>query len=142
MNTKSKIIEDHINNRLDTGVFKEDTHNILQGNIGMIIAGEPNRLNTKLESNSILGDLGDTIIETDILEAVPIRLGDNKGIKYTNYVDEHIQTVDSLPYMINPVIQPDTNHTYFPGLGFDKATGPYTYKKDEDDVRHNFRKLK
>lgn len=52
-------VYDHINNNIDTSIFPEETHNILQGNIGSLIAGN-NRLHvTKSERPSMLGIVGD-----------------------------------------------------------------------------------
>jgi hypothetical protein len=53
-------VHDHINNKLDDSVFPEETHHILQGNIGALVAGNSRLHFTQSESPSILGIVGDT----------------------------------------------------------------------------------
>lgn len=52
-------IKDHINNNLDTSVFPEERHHILQGNIGALVAGNSRLHFTYPETPSILGVAGD-----------------------------------------------------------------------------------
>ena len=53
-------VQDHINNKLDASVFPEETHHILQGNIGSLVAGNSRLHFTHAETPSMLGIVGDT----------------------------------------------------------------------------------
>ena len=52
-------VQDHINNKLDSSVIPEQTHHILQGNIGSLVAGNSRLHFTNLETPSMLGIVGD-----------------------------------------------------------------------------------
>ena len=52
-------VQDHINNKLDSSVFPEETHHVLQGNIGSLVAGNSRLHFTNPETPSILGIVGD-----------------------------------------------------------------------------------
>lgn len=53
-------VQDYINNNLDASVFPEETHHILQGNIGSLVAGNSRLHFTNSETPSMLGIVGDT----------------------------------------------------------------------------------
>lgn len=53
-------VQDHINNKLDASVFPEETHHVLQGNIGALVAGNSCLHFTQSETPSMLGIVGDT----------------------------------------------------------------------------------
>ena len=53
-------VEEHINSKIDSSVFPEETHHILQGNIGSLVAGNSRLHFTYSETPSILGIAGDT----------------------------------------------------------------------------------
>lgn len=53
-------VQDHINNKLDPSVFPEETHNVIQGNIGALVAGNSRLHSTYSETPSMLGIAGDT----------------------------------------------------------------------------------
>jgi len=53
-------VQDHINNKLDASVFPEETHHVLQGNIGALVAGNSRLHFTHSETPSMLGIVGDT----------------------------------------------------------------------------------
>jgi hypothetical protein len=52
-------VYDHINNNIDASVFPEETHHILQGNIGALVAGNSRLHFTEQERPSMLGIVGD-----------------------------------------------------------------------------------
>lgn len=52
-------VQDHINNKIDDSVFPEETHHILQGNIGSLVAGKSRLHFTEAETPSMLGIVGD-----------------------------------------------------------------------------------
>lgn len=53
-------VEEHINSKIYPSVFPEETHHILQGNIGSLVAGNSRLHFTYSETPSILGIAGDT----------------------------------------------------------------------------------
>jgi len=60
-------VYDHINNNIDESVFPEQTHHILQGNVGALVAGNSRLHATELERPSILGLVGDVRISEFII---------------------------------------------------------------------------
>jgi len=53
-------VHSHINNKIDPVVFPEESHHILQGNIGSLVAGNSRLHFTHSETPSMLGIAGDT----------------------------------------------------------------------------------
>lgn len=60
-------VSNHINNQIDSSVFPEERHNILQGNIGTLVAGQGRLFITDKPNNSILGIAGDVMHPSQIL---------------------------------------------------------------------------
>lgn len=60
-------VQDHINNKIDDSVFPEETHHILQGNIGSLVAGNFSLHFTEAETPSMLGIVGDVPIQERII---------------------------------------------------------------------------
>lgn len=53
-------VRDHINNNIDTSVHPEERYNIIQGNIGALVAGHSRLHYTVSENPSVLGIAGNT----------------------------------------------------------------------------------
>ena len=53
-------VDDHINNKIDSSDFPEQTHHIIQGNIGSLVAGNSRLHFTESETPSMLGIVGHT----------------------------------------------------------------------------------
>ena len=72
-------VQDHINNKIDHSVFPEETHHILQGNIGSLVAGNSRLHFTHAETPSILGIVGDVRRQEKIINS-----NDGKAISHSS----------------------------------------------------------